>query len=352
MKQESLISVVMPVYNGEKYLREAIESILNQTYQNFEFLIINDGSTDASEEIIRSFSDSRIVYLQNDKNRGLVYTLNYGINVAKGEYIARMDADDISEPTRFERQLEVFLNDQEIGICGTWAKIIGSEIAFKVETEHEKIKCKLLFGNQFIHSSIMFNKALLDKSGIKYEENDFPAEDFAFWIKLSQSVKMLNISQCLLDYRIHPSQISTASSERQKQRTNELQIQQISKFLNYEPSINEKKIHLLLANPDQEIPDALSLKGIHLWLVKLKKLNSQCSYYDQSIFEECIKEFLTSRFIFQSYRNNNPLFLISFYSFYLQYHYKFGLKFHLKFIAKCTIFYNPNKLLWRKFSFQ
>ena len=101
MNQKSLISVLMPVYNVEKYLQEAIESILNQTYSNFEFLIINDGSSDKSGEIINSYNDSRIVYLQNNKNKGLVYTLNYGISLAKGEYIARMDGDDISLPDRF-----------------------------------------------------------------------------------------------------------------------------------------------------------------------------------------------------------------------------------------------------------
>lgn len=352
MKQERLISVVMPVYNGGKYLREAIDSILNQTYQNFEFLIINDGSTDETDEIIRSYTDARIVYLQNDKNRGLVYTLNYGISVAKGEYIARMDADDISESIRFERQIEVFLNDPEIGLCGTWAKVIGSNLLLKVESDYEEIKCKLLFTNQFVHSSVIFRKEHLDKFGLFYEEKNFPAEDYALWINTSEKIKMFNLRECLLQYRVHPSQISTASSLRQKQRTNALQIQQITTFLNYEPSEDEKNTHVLLTNFDQAFPDSRSIRSIHQWLVKLKSLNNRKEYYQQPIFEKCIADFFASRLLFQNYRNNNPSFLVSFYLFYFRHQYRFGLIFHLKFIMKCLIFYNPQRPLWRKQSFQ
>lgn len=339
MKQETLISVVMPVYNGGKYLREAIESILSQTYQNFEFLIINDGSTDESEEIIRSYADPRIVYLQNDQNRGLVYTLNYGISQAKGEFIARMDADDISEPTRFERQIEVFTNDPEIGLCGTWAKIIGTTKIFKVECEPERIKCNLFFLNQFIHPSLIFKKEILVKNGLQYESVNFPAEDYALWINLSQKIKMLNIPECLMNYRVHALQISTAGSERQVQKTHELCILQIIQFLNYEPTKEEENIHLMLLNYKYKFQDYFDLEKIYNWVIKLMAINDKCGYYPPQLFRNCMNENLEKRFIYQNYRNNNPIFLFVFYSVYLKHNLRLSYSFHIKLIIKCLIFY-------------
>ena len=113
------VSVVMPVYNGEKYLRESIDSILNQTYTDYEFIIVNDGSNDKTEEIILSYNDNRIRYIKNEKNLQIVKSLNRGIELAKGRYIARMDADDISLPRRFEKQITFMENNLEIGVCGT-----------------------------------------------------------------------------------------------------------------------------------------------------------------------------------------------------------------------------------------
>ena len=112
------VTVLMPVYNCEKYLRESIESILNQTFKDFEFLIINDGSSDKSAEIVESYNDNRINFVQNEKNIGLAASLNRGLDIAKGEYIARMDADDISLPERLEKQVRFMETNPQIGICG------------------------------------------------------------------------------------------------------------------------------------------------------------------------------------------------------------------------------------------
>ena len=123
----SLVSVIMPVYNGAMYLNEAITSILRQTYSNFEFIIINDGSTDLSEEIILSFSDSRIVYVKNPENYRLIKTLNLGFSMAKGRYIARMDADDISHPDRLLKQVDFLDHNIEYGLVGTGVNLLNSE---------------------------------------------------------------------------------------------------------------------------------------------------------------------------------------------------------------------------------
>jgi glycosyltransferase involved in cell wall biosynthesis len=125
--QKSRITVLMPVYNGEKYLREAIDSIFNQTFTDFEFLIVDDGSTDNSVEIINSYQNSRINLVKNDKNEGLVYTLNRGLSLAKGEYIARMDCDDISLPERLKKQIDFLDSNSEIAVVGTWIKVINEK---------------------------------------------------------------------------------------------------------------------------------------------------------------------------------------------------------------------------------
>ena len=128
IESSPIVTVLMPVYNAEKYLAEAINSILNQTFTNYELLIINDGSTDKSEEIILKYSDKRIRYIKNDKNIRLVATLNKGIELAKGKYIARMDADDISVPTRLEKQITLLENNEDIGVCGSFLYVFGENI--------------------------------------------------------------------------------------------------------------------------------------------------------------------------------------------------------------------------------
>jgi glycosyltransferase involved in cell wall biosynthesis len=119
------VTVLMPVYNTEMYLKEAIDSILNQTFRDFEFIVINDGSTDSTSDIIESYSDPRIIYLQNEKNLGVATSLNKGLSIAKGTYIARMDGDDVSRCDRLEKQVAFMDANPEIGVCGTWLETIG-----------------------------------------------------------------------------------------------------------------------------------------------------------------------------------------------------------------------------------
>src|SRR6185369_12980087 len=139
-----LISVVLPVYNGEEYLRESIDSILKQSYSNFEFLILNDGSSDRSEEIIQSYSDPRIKYHKH-ANCGLAATLNKGIELAKGEYIARQDQDDISLPTRLEKQITFLENHSEYAMVGTGSKIWRANKKTGRSHHHATVNAKIQF---------------------------------------------------------------------------------------------------------------------------------------------------------------------------------------------------------------
>ncbi|MFN5442865.1 MAG: glycosyltransferase family 2 protein, partial [Crocinitomicaceae bacterium] len=167
------VSVVMPVYNGEQYLKEAIESILSQTYVNFEFIIINDGSEDNSEEIILSYNDPRIVYIKNLENLKLIKTLNIGFSKAKGKYIARMDADDISLPRRLEKQVDYLERNPDIGVLGTGVFLKGEKEISKLlyHTDDKSLRFALAFYCPFIHPSVVLRKAVLDHLPIIFDGN-------------------------------------------------------------------------------------------------------------------------------------------------------------------------------------
>ena len=204
------ITVLMPVYNGEKYLREAIGSVLNQTFRDFELLIIDDGSTDGTQEIASRFGDSRIRLEKNDINLGLIATLNRGLDLAQGEFIARMDCDDISFPERFARQVEFLDRHPDIGICGTWYKKISSHktITIRAPVGHGTIRFLLLFDNPFLHSTMVMRRSVLKNRGLRFDPRYRHAEDYDFWARVSESTRTANIPEVLLSYRSHSDSIS------------------------------------------------------------------------------------------------------------------------------------------------
>lgn len=214
-KERPKVTVLMSVYNGEKYLREAIDSILGQTFKDFEFLIIDDGSTDDSAEIIRSYTDSRIRLIQNEENIGLTRSLNKGLKLAKGQYIARMDADDISLLCRLETQGRFLDEHPRVGlVSSSYIKInvAGEEIGFqKVSTENDEIKELFLKGlNQFCHPSSMFRKECIKKVGT-YREFFKYAQDYDLWRRIAEEYSVANIGEPLLRWRISHNSISSTA---------------------------------------------------------------------------------------------------------------------------------------------
>jgi len=207
-----LVSVILPVFNAELYLKESIDSILNQTYQNFELIIINDNSNDYSKQIILNYNDKRIHYYENLKNEGLVFTLNRGLKIAKGIFIIRMDADDVSLPFRFKKQVDFLNLNQDVDLVGSLYYTIDKNgkvlNRVKYPLKYEDIKFGLLFNSVLCHPSIMFRRKLIDLNYFIYENEYFPAEDYHLWTILIQNIKIGNINDYLILYRIHDSQIS------------------------------------------------------------------------------------------------------------------------------------------------
>jgi len=257
------VSVVMAVYNGEKYLREAVESILNQTYRDFEFVIVNDGSKDSSLDIIKSYNDPRIRLVINEKNMGLIFSLNRGLSEAKTDLIARMDADDISVPERLEKQYDFMKQNPDITVVGTAIEVINQDGKFvylqPALEKDEAIKRGLSAGCMFSHPTTMFRKKpVLSVGG--YRKESKAAEDYDLWVRLADDYKFANINFPYLKYRKHGNNKSLGEKSIRSD-TNACSDNQWQKYL-----------------PDGPAPVG---KWPIIWPKKTKKLfrNSQNKYY-------------------------------------------------------------------------
>lgn len=211
----------MPVYNGEAFLHEAIDSILNQTFTDFEFLIINDGSTDGTEKIIKSYTDPRINYHKNEQNIKLIATLNKGLALATGKYIARMDADDISLPERLEKQVQFMEHNLHVVACGAWAETFGVDNAFvKYEAGHQDIMFKMLYQCHLVHPTVIMRTQEVQSFKPQFDFNFAHAEDYDFFVRLGYKYQLANLQQVLLKYRSHAKSVSKAYDEVQKTNSN------------------------------------------------------------------------------------------------------------------------------------
>lgn len=211
------ISVIMSIYSEElKWIQEAIDSILNQSYSDFEFIIINDNPSRIENKNLleqNANKDPRIKHIENSKNIGLTKSLNLAMKTAKGKYIARMDADDISYQNRFQKQLDILDNNEKIIVCGTKIKYFGSN-KNKTRTNwlkinNSEIKNRLLFGSCFAHPSVMFRKDVLKNNNISYDESFKHSQDYKLWTDLKDYGDYYNIPEILLDYRLSNQQIGS-----------------------------------------------------------------------------------------------------------------------------------------------
>ena len=274
-----LVSVVMPVFNSEKFVKEAIESILNQTHTLFELIIVNDGSTDRTDLIIREYKDPRIKHVNNSINKGVVSTLNEGLLLSKGKYIARMDADDIALPTRLAKQVDFLENHPEVKLCGTRATAIdesGKQIVkLNRPLDHEKIKVFNLFRNAFIHPSIMADAELLKTIG--FAEDYKYAEDYYAFSQFTMHYKVANLKERLLLYRLHNESIT--SKKNKEMIESELKtITYLFSFLFDVVKPENMQLHHMLLRPSA-LP--LSVEDIHHHLLQIFDANKTKQIFNQ-----------------------------------------------------------------------
>ena len=230
-KEEVAISVLMSTYNAAEDIRESIESILQQTFSDFEFLIIDDASTDDTAAIVESFKDDRIRFYKNSSNQGLTKNLIKGISLSKGKYIARMDSDDISMNTRFQRQFDFMENNTEVGVCGTWYETFGDVIqTSKYKTEHDLIILQLLYQSHLCHSSVMIRKNVLEQNQISYDPDFYTAQDYDLWTRIARVSKIANIPEVLHRVRFHTKSVSSKLKSGQLDNRNKIILSQLNKM--------------------------------------------------------------------------------------------------------------------------
>src|SRR5690606_34870006 len=205
------VTVFMAAYNATPYIAQAIQSILNQSFRDFELLIVDDGSTDNTVEIINSFDDPRIRLIENDSNKGLGFTRNIALKEAKGEFLAILDADDIAFPKRLEKQVNHFFINPKLAVLGSYAHIIdkkgnrtGKDI--KLSCNSDKLRATLFLSNTFVHSSIMMRTSIFREIG--GYPNHPVAQDYALLVRIGLKYEIENLPEYLVEYRMHDSNIS------------------------------------------------------------------------------------------------------------------------------------------------
>ncbi|OKP93864.1 glycosyltransferase [Paenibacillus sp. P46E] len=283
------ISVLMPVFNMAPYIEESICSILTQTYTDFELLIMDDGSTDGTLDIIRKFDDRRIKLITHSSNIGLIETLNQGIDLCTGEYIARMDGDDIALPHRFERQVNYMDIHQDCGVCGSQVYLLGLDAITTKPLHHEEIRCWQLFQCTIVHPTVMIRKSVLEDHGIKYL-NYVHAEDYEIWNRLSAVTQVVNLPEVLLMYRQHSNQISNNFQQAQVIQSERIRRDQL-RLLDIEPTAEEYQTHLDFCNFRIRVHEPAHYYTCLAWAHKILEGNLRRQKYDHetlnSVLSQC-----------------------------------------------------------------
>lgn len=296
MDSKPLVSVIMPAYNCEAFVGEAINSILNQTYRSFEYFIIDDASTDTTVEVIKQFKDPRIKFIQKLENTGYTKSLNKGLQLASGKYIARMDADDKAFPQRLEKQVAFMESQPEIIACGSAYRIMDSRITKYFPENNEDIKTMLLEQTCFAHPTVMLRTAVLKEQNLVYDESKEPAEDYDLWVKLSKVGQLANIKEVLLEYRVHKGQVSKTRRKKQLQSKWHSRILILSELL---PDIETKfgsLMYKIFLNQQLTFSEVKELTKLTNLLEKKNKLKQafkepEFSRYLQSLKSEHVKQY-------------------------------------------------------------
>lgn len=295
----SEISVLMPAYNAANYIAEAINSILNQTFTNFELIIVNDGSTDNSHEIISSFNDSRIKYFQNDGNKGLAFVRNKLIELSGCKYIAFLDSDDIAENNRLEVEYNFLKSNVHIALVSSSVKSLDEHghqdfKSWKFDLNEMQLKTHLLFYNPIVTSTVMFNKDILPKE--IFRDDYPPCEDYDLWTRMLQKSKGVVLPKILATYRLHKSSVSKRKADESINNKNKVILNQLEYYFINQYSKEEETLHLSLAefslkNKTEDLP------ALQKWIQKLISLNKQYQHFEEQILKQVLYERILKKFL-------------------------------------------------------
>lgn len=288
MPEQPLISVIMAVYNGEEYLGEAIASVLNQTLQDFEFIIINDGSTDNTAAILDHYlqTDNRIRVV-TQTHQGLPRTRSLGCRLAQGRYIAWADADDICLPERLAKQIGFMETQPAVGVCGTWVETIGEHAGrvWRYPTDDATIRCSLLFESVLANPSVIMRQDLFPIIGL-YDTSYASAEDYDIWVRASAHCTLANLPQVLVLYRLHRAQVTQLARDLTLSNAGRVRLAQLER-LGLQPNAEEFAFHeVLCAGPFQATDEFIA--RTHTWLSKLQAANQRQGLYPEPAFSNVL----------------------------------------------------------------
>ena len=237
MVMAPLVSILMPVYKTAPYLREAMDSMLSQTFADFELIVLNDCSPDNAEEILDAYDDPRIVRYKGEKNVGLSNVLNVGIGMARRKYIARMDSDDISLPQRLQVQVEYLETHPDIDLASVGMRLFGAKEATWIRgLNPEKVKIEAMFHSPVLHASSVWRKDAFEKQGLRFRQEMVPAEDYDLWTRaMLKGLKLVNLPEVLYEYRIHDAQ-ATLQTDKTAAKSREVQMAYLQEAL---PSLSD-----------------------------------------------------------------------------------------------------------------
>lgn len=282
------VSVLVAVHNGAAHLGEAMASILGQSFRDFELLVVDDGSTDGTPALLRGCADSRLRVVRHDSNLGLIAALNRGLEEARGEYVARMDADDIALPRRLERQREMLSKTPSVGLCGTWFRTFGSGRAEVVRPpiRPEELAAKLFYESPLAHPSVMFRRKLFAEHGLRYDPAFPHAEDFELWSRVARVTDLANVPEVLLRYRRHGRQVSARHEAAQGESVRRILVRQLRR-IHPEATEAECEAHVaIVGNRGAGVPPA---DHVEAWLSELIRKNDSTSHgYPSEAFRRAV----------------------------------------------------------------
>ncbi len=338
INNQPLVSVNMVVYNGERFISEAIQSILSQTYFNIELIIVNDASTDSTKKIIHSFNDDRIYYHENSKNMGECKSRIIALNLSSGKYVAVMDADDVSMPNRLTKQVEFLEENLDFGLVGSLAKVIDKKgnstgIIHGRYFSNEMTMVYLFFKNCFTHSSFLFRKNILDKVGIN--KNKPLAVDYETAVKISRISKICNLNEALVKYRQHGENMLEKFKNDLEKNVKEILEYQIRE-LNISPTSKELDVHYKLKKGISHIVNNRYFITLD-WLNKLYVANRNLIIFPPFEFSNYISGY------WFNYINNPNRFtfklIIPYFNSPILRNSNRNLLDHIKYFLKCIIYY-------------
>jgi glycosyltransferase involved in cell wall biosynthesis len=271
----SLVTVLLPVYNAAAYLAETVAGVLTQTWRDFELLVIDDGSTDASAALLADYArmDSRVRVVAQP-NAGLVAALNRGLALAQSRYIARLDADDVCAPERLARQVAFLEHHPRVAACGSWVHVLGApaQAVWRYPVDDAAARAQLVFETPFCHPAVMLRRETLTQHSLAYSPEFREAEDYELWARLAEHGTLANLPEVLLEYRVHPGQKRQRHPGGVSDYANRVRQAQLAR-LGIAPAARELAVHQALGEGELA-PDHEFLREAEAWLRRLKDANA------------------------------------------------------------------------------